>query len=105
MWVLFLALLTSWQLGAQDQQGSTAEIHFLGHVQSVNPERETVKVKHGPIPGHSGRGVDEYSVANDSVRKQLQPGDDISASVYSKERTLYNVRIVYRRAEDHKGGK
>jgi hypothetical protein len=98
--ICFLGL----SLGAQRQRGAKRGMQFLGRIQAVDTARNTVTVKHGPIPGYTGRGTDDYSV-DDLILKRLQPGDDIRATVYPNDRALYNVKVVYRNSEDNKSGK
>jgi hypothetical protein len=49
------------------------------------------------IPGYEAQGTSDYYVDNKAVLNRLHPGDDIRATVYPNDRTLYNLRVVYRR--------
>jgi Cu/Ag efflux protein CusF len=92
-------------LGAQSRPATTLKIQFLGQVQTVDLEHRKVTVKHGAIHGYAERGIFDYSVADESILKRLRPGDDIRATVYPKDRTLYDLKIVYRSSGDKKSGK
>jgi Cu/Ag efflux protein CusF len=90
---------------AQSQPVPRRGMQFLGEVREINPAHKTIAVRHGPIPGYAPSGMDDYVVADDSMLKRLQPGDDIRATLYAEDHTLYNIKIVYRSNGDKKGGK
>jgi len=73
-------------------------IQFLGEIQSVDAVHRTAMVKHVEIPGYAAEGTSEYSIDDEAVLKKLRPGDDIRARVYPGDRTLHNIRSVYRRS-------
>ena len=83
-------------VSAEDSRPKTG-IQFVGEVQSVDAAHRTAMVKHVEIPGYAAQGTSEYSVDNETALKQLRPGDDIRATVYPNDRTLHNIRVVYRR--------
>ena len=84
-------------VSAEDSRTKTG-VQFVGEVQSVDAAHHTATVKHVDIPGYAAQGTSEYSVDNEATFKQLRPGDDIRATVYPGDRTLHNIRIVYRRS-------
>lgn len=82
-------------VSAEDSRPKTG-IQFVGEVQSVDAAHRTAMVKHVEIPRYAAQGTSEYSVDNETALKQLRPGDDIRATVYPNDRTLHNIRVVYR---------
>jgi Cu/Ag efflux protein CusF len=84
-------------VSAEDSRTKTG-VHFVGEVQSVDAAHHTATVKHVEIPGYAAQGTSEYSIDDEAVLKKLRPGDDIRATVYPGDRTLHNMRIVYRRS-------
>jgi Cu/Ag efflux protein CusF len=80
----------------QAKNSAAKGIQFLGQIQAVDLSHKKVTVKHGAIPSFVDRGVADYSVDNESVLRQLKPGDDIRATVYLNDPTLRGIRIVSR---------
>ena len=89
--------------GVRNIENTKKQIQFFGQVDAVDLIHNTATIRHGPISGHAARGVDDYSVADQAALEKLQPGDDIRAIVHEDERVLYNVQIVYRGGDNHKG--
>jgi len=84
------------ELLGQAKNSAVKGIQFLGQIQTVDLSHNKVTVKHSSIPGFADRGVTDYSVDNESILKQLQSGDDISATVFPNDYTLHSIRIVSR---------
>ena len=78
------------------RDGPKAGIQFLGEVHSVDVAHHTLTVKHKEIPGYAAQGISEYSIGDEAVLKRLQAGDDIRATVDAANRTLYDIRVIYR---------
>ena len=96
-WTLPVALVVfscSASLPAQPKNSAAKGIQFLGQIQAVDLLHKKATVKHGAFPGFVDQGVDDYSVDNETILKQLQSGDDIRATVYPNDNTLYGIRIV-----------
>jgi hypothetical protein len=81
---------------AQQSRPAMRAIAFFGRVESVDPARKVVTVKHGKISGYADSGTTEYSTDADEDLKRLQPGDNIRATVYPNDLTLHKIQIVYR---------
>jgi hypothetical protein len=77
----------------------------LGRLESINSARKTLVVKHGHIQGYAERGIGVYKVDDETVLGRLRPGDDISATVFPNDQTLYKIHVVYRRAQPRKAVK
>ncbi len=82
---------------AQQPQPAPHAIAFFGRVEAVDFARKVISVKHGKIPGYADSGTAEYSTELEADLKRLQPGDDIRATVYPNDTTLYRIQVVYRR--------
>jgi hypothetical protein len=77
----------------------------LGRLESINSAHKTLVVKHGHIQGYAERGVGVYKVDDETVLGHLRPGDDISATVFPNDQTLYKIHVVYRRGQPRKAVK
>jgi hypothetical protein len=80
-------------------------LRFLGRLEAINSTRKTLIVRHGYIQGYAERGIGEYKVDNEAVLGRLRRGDDISATVFPNDQTLYKIHVVYRRAQPLKAVK
>ena len=77
-------------------------LRFLGRLESINSAHKTLVVKHGRVQGYADRGIGVYKVDDETVLGRLRPGDDISATVFPNDQTLYKIHVVYRRAQPRK---
>lgn len=82
---------------AQQPRPAQHAIAFFGRVEAVDFAKKVISVKHGKIPGYADSATAEYSTEAEADLKRLQPGDDIRATVYPNDMTLYRIQIVYRR--------
>jgi len=82
---------------AQQPRTAPRSIAFFGRVEAVDSVKKVVTVKHGKIPGYADSATGEYSAEAEADLKRMQPGDDIRATVYPDDLTLYRIQIVYRR--------
>lgn len=83
---------------AQQPRPAPHAIVFFGRVEAVDFGKKVVTVKHGKIPGYADSATAEYSTEAEADLKRLRPGDDIRATVYPGDLTLYRIQIVYRRS-------
>jgi len=83
---------------AERAQQSLRALSFYGQVEAVHFDKGAVVVRYGKIPGCADSGTTEYSIEDVSLLNLLQPGDDIRATVYANDLTLYQVQLVYRPA-------
>ncbi len=95
--VLLVAVCSLCCLVVAEDSRTKTRIEFLGEVQSVDVARHNATIKHGDIPGYASPGTSDYSVDREAALNKLHPGDDIRATVYPGDRTLHNIRVVYRR--------
>ncbi len=75
------------------QHAANAKSHaFKGKVTEVGKDKLTVQ--HGDIPGYMGGMTMGYKVDKPDVLKQAKAGDEVEATVYDDDYTLYNVKLV-----------
>lgn len=65
---------------------------FTGKVTEVGKDRLTVN--HGNIPGYMGAMTMPYKVDKPDVLAKVKAGDQIEATVYEDDYTLYNLKVV-----------
>jgi Cu/Ag efflux protein CusF len=75
------------------QHAANAKSHaFKGKVTEVGKDKLTVQ--HGDIPGYMGGMTMGYKVDKPDVLSKVKAGDEIEATVYDEDYTLYNVKVV-----------
>ena len=88
-----LACLVLLVAAAAAQQPVKGKAHMLrGTVTEVGQDRLTVK--HGKIEGYMAAMTMPYKVDKPDVLRKVKAGDDIEATVYEEDYTLYNVKVV-----------
>jgi protein SCO1 len=65
-----------------------------GTIQAVKGQEQKVTVKHDKIEGYMGAMTMDYKVADADMLKKLKTGDEITATIYEDEYTLYNIRLT-----------
>jgi Cu/Ag efflux protein CusF len=92
---LAVAVLTCLMSSATAQSSSKAKAYTLhGTIQQVKDPEKKVTVKHDKIEGYMGAMTMDYGVADPEMMKKLKAGDEIVATIYQDEYTLYNIRFV-----------
>ncbi|HWE51446.1 MAG TPA: copper-binding protein [Bryobacteraceae bacterium] len=74
--------------------GNKRPIPFDGRVESVDKKLRTVGIAHGNIPGFLPAMTTDHPVDRDTWIERLSAGDEISATVYAGDPTLYEVHII-----------
>lgn len=69
-------------------------IAFRGRVQGVNGGSGRVTVSHGNVEGWMGAMTMAYPVDNREVLQNIKAGDEISATVFEGDSTLYEVTVL-----------
>jgi Cu/Ag efflux protein CusF len=88
---LFVAMVLSF--GAFAQHASNAKPHTLtGKVTEVSKDKLTVN--HEEVKGYMGAMTMAYKVDKPAVLSKLKVGDEIRATVYDADYTLYNIQVV-----------
>lgn len=68
--------------GSGCQKAAPAKHYAIqAEVISIHPERKTIMLKHGDIPGLMKAMTMDYMVADPAQIEKLQPGDTISADL------------------------
>ena len=65
-----------------------------GKIEAVKGSEQKVTVKHDKIEGYMGAMTMDYKVADDAMLKKLKPGDEITATLYQDDYTLYDIRLT-----------
>ena len=78
---------------ATAQQQNKGKSHTLaGKVEGVQADRLTVN--HGKVEGYMDAMTMPYKVDKPDITKQVKVGDQITATVYDGDYTLYDVKVV-----------
>lgn len=85
--VAFLALLLP---TAAQQKGK--QFTLKGKVTDVG--KDVLTVNHGNVEGYMGAMTMPYKVDKIDILKSVKAGDQIEATVYADDYTLYNVKVV-----------
>ena len=94
-------LLVSGAMAQQDTSKSKGKSHTLnGKVEQVGTDRLTVN--HGKVEGYMDAMTMPYKVDKPDILKKVKVGDQISATVYDGDFTLYDVHVVPPPAKDKK---
>src|SRR6516162_9004271 len=65
-----------------------------GKIKAVKESEKKVTVKHDKIEGYMGAMTMDYGVADAAMLKKLKSGDEIAATIYEDDYTLYDIRLV-----------
>ncbi len=85
--VAFLALLIP-----ASAQTKGKQIKFAGKVTAVS--KDAVTVDHKDIPGFMGAMTMPYKVDKVDILSKIKAGDQIEATVYENDYTLYEIKVV-----------
>lgn len=95
MKVTFVAAILCLTLMPVDaQQAGKKSYAFRGKVERVDKAAKRLTVTNEPIEGWMGVMTMGYKVDNDDVFDRVKAGDQITATVYDGDFTLYNVQVV-----------
>ena len=65
-----------------------------GKIEAVKEADQKVTVKHDKIEGYMGAMTMDYKVDDAAALKKLKTGDEITATLYEDDFTLYNVKVM-----------
>jgi Cu/Ag efflux protein CusF len=65
-----------------------------GKIEAVKGSEQKVTVKHDKIEGYMGAMTMDYKVDDGAMLNQLKPGDEITATLYEDDYTLYDIRLT-----------
>jgi protein SCO1/2 len=96
LYLLTVTMAVACLLGtAAMAQPAKGKSHTLaGKVEAVQTDRLTVN--HGKVEGYMDAMTMPYKVDKPDILKQVKVGDQISATVYDGDYTLYDVHVVPR---------
>jgi|SRR5580658_7826001 protein SCO1/2 len=72
---------------------------FHGKVEAVDKKAKSLTVDGENVEGWMGAMTMDYKVDDPSILDQVNPGDQIAATVYDGDETLHKVEIVGNRAD------
>jgi Cu/Ag efflux protein CusF len=85
---------------ATAQQAKGKSHTLAGKVEGVQTDRLTVN--HGKVEGYMDAMTMPYKVDKPDILKQVKVGDQITATVYDGDYTLYDVHVVPRQPKSKK---
>ena len=88
--ILFLALISL----VHAQQSGKKAFAFRGNVQQVDARAKRLTVATEPIEGWMGAMTMGFAVDKEDVFARVKAGDQITATVYDGDFTLYGVQVV-----------
>ena len=94
MWAVILAAACLLGMTATAQQAKGKSHTLEGKVEAVQTNK--VIVNHGRIEGYMDAMVMPYKVDKPDILKKIKAGDQISATVYDGDFTLYDIHVLGR---------
>jgi Cu/Ag efflux protein CusF len=90
-----LVLICSVATAGFAQANSKKKSYTLhGTIQAVKGSDGKVTVKHDKIEGYMGAMTMDYKVADADMLNKLKTGDEITATLYEDDYTLYNIHLM-----------
>jgi Cu/Ag efflux protein CusF len=90
--VALLCLLAAAGFAQANAKKKSYTLH--GKIEAVKGSEKRVTVKHDKIEGYMGAMTMDYKVDDDAMLNKLQPGDEITATLYEDDYTLYDIRLT-----------
>ena len=75
-----------------DPRGKSYTLH--GTIEGINDFAQSIRVNQEKIEGFSKSRIATYNVDDAAMLKKLEIGDRIVATIYEKDDTVYDIRIV-----------
>jgi Cu(I)/Ag(I) efflux system periplasmic protein CusF len=85
-------------MGASGQQAKGKSHTLEGKVEAVQATMLTVN--HGKVEGYMDAMTMPYKVDKPDLLKNVKVGDQIKATVYDGDYTLYDIHVVPKQAKD-----
>lgn len=79
---------------AQQKSAPKKSYVLTGKVEGINQSGNTLTVNHGNIEGYMSAMTMPYKVDKADVFNKVKTGDQIKATVYDGDYTLYNIEVV-----------
>jgi Cu/Ag efflux protein CusF len=90
--IVIAGLFAATGIAQTDARGKSYTLH--GTVEGINDFAQSIRVKQERIEGYSNSRIATYKVADAAMLKKLEIGDRIVATIYEKDDTLYDIRVV-----------
>lgn len=87
-------LLSAQDKGAKDKHAGKKVFTFHGKIESINAAEKSMSINGENVDGWMAAMTMIYPVDNADVFKTAKVGDNIEATVYQDDYTLYNVRVT-----------
>ena len=75
-----------------DPRGKSHVLH--GTVEGINNFAQSIRVRQEKIEGYSDARIATYKVDDAAMLEKLEIDDQIVATIYEKDDTLYDIRVV-----------
>ena len=95
---IFLSVAFLLAAGASAQQAKGKSHTLEGKVEAVQATMLTVN--HGKVEGYMDAMTMPYKVDKPDLLKNVKVGDQIKATVYDGDYTLYDIHVVPKQAKD-----
>jgi len=92
----FAALLFAGLLalpGSAQSNANKKSYSLHGTIEAVKDADQKVTVKHDKIEGYMGAMTMDYKVGDAGMIKKLKTGDEVTATLYDGDFTLYNIQV------------
>src|SRR5262245_58887593 len=76
------------------QKGKQGSHVLMGKIEGVNESSKTLTVNHQKVEGYMDAMTMPYKVDKADVFKAVKVGDQIKATVYDGDYTLYDIQVV-----------
>jgi Cu/Ag efflux protein CusF len=90
IWSIVLCLALSALFAQPPSKKKAHTLH--GKIEQVNASTKSLTVNHEKVEGWMDAMTMTYAVDKESVLKELKPGDQIKATVYDGDFTLYEIQ-------------
>ena len=90
--IVIAGLFAAKVIAQTDAKGKSYTLY--GTVEGINNFAQSIRVNQERIAGYSNARVATYNVDDSAMLKKLEIGDRIVATIYEKDDTLYDIRVV-----------
>ena len=94
MWKAWIAAVVVLGLLGCAAAPKKKQYRLEGKVEAVDVANKTLTVNHKKVDGWMDAMAMAYSVHDPAVLKTVQPGDQIEATVYEDDYSLYDVKVT-----------
>src|SRR5258706_14248974 len=87
--IMVAGLFAARGIAQTDARGKSYTLH--GTVEGINDFAHSIRVNQEKIAGYSNPRIATYNVDDAAMLKKLEVGDQIVATIYEKDDTLYDI--------------